>query len=100
MIGSRIKDLKEDNDLYQKDIAKVLGVSRSIYSLWEIGAKNIPLKHLNHLCNFYDVSMDYVLKLSNKKKNKNIQKINILDKKAIGYTPLLQLFRPMKRAKL
>ena len=42
MIGSRIKDLKEDNDLYQKDIAKVLGVSRSIYSLWEIGAKNIP----------------------------------------------------------
>ncbi len=85
MIGSRIKDLKEDNDLYQKDIAKVLGVSRSIYSLWEIGAKNIPLKHLNHLCNFYDVSMDYVLKLSNKKKNKNIQKINILDKKAIGY---------------
>ncbi len=84
MLGNRIKDLREDNDLTQKDVANILGVSRSIYSLWEIGAKTIPLKHLNHLCNYYGITMDYVLKLSSKKKNKNIKKIDILEKKIIG----------------
>ena len=80
----RLRNLREDYDLYQKEIAKNLNVCQQAYSKWESGDEIIPLKHLNHLCNFYDVSMDYVLKLSNKKKNKNIKKINILDKKAIG----------------
>lgn len=73
--------LREEKDLYQKDIANILSVSQQTYSTWEIGNKIIPLKHLNKLCNYYNVSMDYILKLSDKKKSKNIDQ---LEKNLIG----------------
>ena len=78
----RLFDLREYNDLYQKDVAKILGVSQQSYSQWEKGVKIIPLKHLNTLCNYYKVSMDYMLDLSNDKYyNCSIKN---LDKKIIG----------------
>ena len=58
-----IKDIREDNDIYQKEISSTLGISQQTYSMWENGTKIIPLKHLNSLCNFYNISMDYELDL-------------------------------------
>lgn len=82
MDDNKLFDLREYNDLFQKDIAKILGVKQQTYSLWERGTKIIPLKHLNNLCNYYKVSMDYVLNLSN---NKYLEsKTNKLDKILIG----------------
>ena len=82
MISERLKDFREDNDLFQKEIAEKIGISQQTYSMWENGTKIIPLKHLNTLCNIYDVNMDYFLGISNKKIKTN--KIKTLDKKLIG----------------
>lgn len=80
----RLKDLREDRDLYQKEIANYLGITQSNYSKWEIGTKIIPLKYLNKLCNYYNVSMDYMLEITNKKFDKSIKKLDSLDKAIIG----------------
>jgi transcriptional regulator with XRE-family HTH domain len=78
----KLIELREDFNLKQKDIAKLLNITQQTYSLWENGSKIIPLKHLNSLCNYYNVSMDYMLGLSNKNSFNN-GKYNI-DKKIIG----------------
>ena len=57
----KLIELREDFNLKQKDIAKILNITQQTYSLWENGSKIIPLKHLNSLCNYYNVSMDYML---------------------------------------
>lgn len=80
----RICDLREDADLLQKDIAKELGVTQQNYSLWETGEKIIPLKHLNSLCNYYNVSMNYVVKLSHNKTFSSDRITTKLDKGLIG----------------
>lgn len=78
---NKIKDLREDKDLLQKDIAKKLNIKRTSYAAWENGERIIPLKHLNTLCNFYNVNMDYIVGLKNKikktKKNYQLDKIKI-----------------------
>lgn len=82
MINDRLKDIREDKDLTQKEIAKILNISQPTYSAFENGTKIIPLKHLNTLCNYYEVSLDYILSLSNERKSTN--NILYLDKKKIG----------------
>ena len=83
MIFKRIKELRENKELTQRDIANILGISKSTYNRWETGDVFIPLKHLNTLCNFYKVSMDYIIENTN---IKNYENISIdLDKKTIGY---------------
>lgn len=82
MITDRLKDIREDKDLTQNDIAKILNIKQPTYSSFENGTKIIPLKHLNTLSNFYDVSLDYLTGLSDKRENKNI--INELNKNTIG----------------
>ena len=62
----RIKDLREDNDKTQEDIAKVLGTSQTMYARYERGANELPLHHLITLCKYYKVSADYILGLKNK----------------------------------
>ncbi len=64
---TRIKAIREDNDLTQNKIANMLGVKRSAYSLWEIGINTIPLNYLISFCNTFNLSMDYVLGLTNVK---------------------------------
>ncbi|MDE5974553.1 MAG: helix-turn-helix domain-containing protein [Eubacterium sp.] len=59
----RLKSLRIDNDLYQKDVAKVLGIDQQYYSKYEIGKNELPLRHLMTLCKFYGVSADYILGL-------------------------------------
>ena len=78
----RIYQLRESHDLYQKDIAKIIGVNQQNYSFWENGTKIIPLKHLNTLCNYYKISMDYILNLSDSKELYLSE--NKLDKVQIG----------------
>ena len=57
----KLIEIREDFNLKQKDIASVLGITQQSYSLWENGSKIIPLKHLNNLCNYYNLSMDYLI---------------------------------------
>ena len=82
MNNTRLLELREYNFLLQKDIAQILNIDRSTYSTWETNLKIIPLKHLNTLSNYYNISMDYILGLTNKKIK--YKKLNELDKKIIG----------------
>ena len=63
----RLKDLREDNDLLQKDIAKILGISQQYYSEYEKGNRTIPISHLITLAKFYNTSIDYIVGLTNNK---------------------------------
>ena len=66
----RIKDLREDNDKLQKDIASLLGISQQYYSEYENGKRTIPIQHLITLANYYNTSIDYIVGLSDSKKKK------------------------------
>jgi len=57
----RIKELREDKDIKQKDIAKILSVSRSNYANYESGTRRVPAEYLCQLADFYGVSVDYLL---------------------------------------
>lgn len=66
----RISDLREDADLKQKDLAKVLSITVQQYSLYERGEREIPFHHVITLAKFYNVSIDYIAGLTNNKKGK------------------------------
>ena len=57
----RIRDLREDADLFQKDIAKYLQCTQVCYSQYELGKRDIPTEVLIKLADFYDTSTDYLL---------------------------------------
>lgn len=63
----RLRDLREDSDKTQQQIAEVLGTSQTMYARYERGANELPIRHLYTLCEFYGVSADYILGLSNKR---------------------------------
>lgn len=69
-IYQRIRDLREDADMTQEDIAPILNTSREQYSRWERGAQEIPFHHAITLAKFYRVSLDYIAGLTNKKGGK------------------------------
>ncbi len=71
MIYKRIRDLREDCDLTQKDLAKILNCSQQVYSNYELGQRDIPTYVLIKLSAYYKVSVDYILGISD---NKKIQK--------------------------
>ena len=62
----RIRDLREDHDKTQQDIANLLGTSQTMYARYERGANEMPIRHLVTLCKYYKVSSDYILGLNNK----------------------------------
>ena len=64
----RIRDLREDKDLTQKQIGQVLNMSQTGYNQYEIGKNDIPTKVLIKLANFYNTSIDYLLGLTNEVK--------------------------------
>lgn len=64
----RIRDLREDADLTQQDVAKELSISVQQYSLYERGNREIPFHHVITLAKFYNVSIDYIAGLTNNKK--------------------------------
>ena len=63
----RLKDIREDNDKTQKDIADVLNTTYQYYSAYERGVRDIPTHHIITLAKYYNVSTDYLLGLSNDK---------------------------------
>ena len=63
----RMRNLREDNDLTQQQIAVLLGTSQTMYARYERGANEMPIRHLIRLAKYYDVSTDYLLGLTNVK---------------------------------
>ena len=62
----RIRDLREDNDFTQKQVADYLGTSQTMYARYERGANELPVHHLVSLCKLYNVSADYILGFTDK----------------------------------
>lgn len=61
----RIKNLREDKDLTQKEVGRILNMSQTGYNQYEIGRNDIPTKVSIDLANFYNTSTDYILGLTN-----------------------------------
>lgn len=66
----RIRELREDNDLKQKDIADILHTTQQVYSRYEKGTNEIPIRHLITLARYYNVSMDYITGESEEKERR------------------------------
>lgn len=64
----RIRNLREDKDLTQKQIGQLLNMSQTGYNQYEIGKNDIPTKILIQLAKFYNTSIDYLLGITNEKK--------------------------------
>ena len=67
MLYRRIRDLREDKDMTQTDMAKILHCSQRAYSNYERGERNIPIEILVMIADFHNVSVDYLLGRTNKK---------------------------------
>ena len=67
----RMKEIREEAGLKQKEVAAQMGVSKGSYSMWECGTDTIPLRRLNQFCNIFNVSLDYVVGFNNKRKYAN-----------------------------
>ena len=64
----RVRNLREDADLYQRDLAEYLHCTQVTYSRYEIGTRDIPIEVLIALAKFYNTSVDYLLGLTDEKK--------------------------------
>ena len=82
MYFNRIKYFRENNELTQDEIAKMLNTSQSNYSRWENDKELIPLIKLNEFCNIFKTNMDYVLGIT---KNNNFNGIKKYDNKVTGH---------------
>ena len=72
MYLQRLRDLREDADLNQTDIAEYLGIQQTVYSRYERGMRTIPLEHLIRLADFYNVSLDYLVGRTNNTKTNRL----------------------------
>ena len=68
MFFKRLEDLRIDNDKSQQDVADYLGCQREVYRRYEKGTRTIPIDFLIKLAKLYDVSIDYIVGISNKTK--------------------------------
>ena len=64
----RLKLIRENKNLNQKDIANILEITRGLYAQYEIADKIIPISHLNTISNYFNLSIDYLLDLNSKQK--------------------------------
>lgn len=60
----RLRDLRQDHDLTQKEVAGLLEIDQRVYSTYETGKREIPLRHLVFLAEYYHTSTDYLLDLT------------------------------------
>lgn len=67
-VETRLKDLREDKDLKQKEIANILGIDQRQYSLYERGIRSLLLNQLITLAEFYNTSIDYILYRTDERK--------------------------------
>ena len=84
--------IRDEHDLKQKEVADILGVAVSTYCVWETETSTIPLNRLIDFCNYFDVSIDYALNLSNVKKYNNM-------KKNINYSEHQKRIRRLRKVK-
>lgn len=70
-MDTRIRELREDKDLTQKQVADMLGVAQTTYSQYELNKRPMPLDYLVALCKYYKVSADYILGFTNIKERKH-----------------------------
>lgn len=98
----RIKNLREEKDLTQEDLANILGIKRPTYTSYEIERDTIPLKHLLKLCEYFDISLDYAFGFTNKLKyNQMSHQINMeLIKKRLQETRKENNISQIKLAKV
>lgn len=89
----KLKELRLEQNLSQKEIANIIGIAQQTYNHYEIEENIIPLKHLNSLANYFDVSIDYILGLSDIRKYKNYTK----DIDSIKSGNILREFRKSKK---
>lgn len=91
----KIKNIRYELGFTQSEMAKILGCTRSAYSLWEINKNTIPLYYLNKIANKFNINIDYLVDLSNCKKTEfrknEIDRIELGKKikqarKSINYT--------------
>jgi len=64
-IYQRLKDLREDHDLLQLDVANILKISQQHYSMYESGKRELPMHHFITLAKYYGVTLDYMAGLTN-----------------------------------
>ena len=72
----RLKEIREDKDLLQKDVAKLLNISQVQYSRYETGIRTMPIEKLSILADFYQVSVDYLISKTDERKPYPKSKIN------------------------
>lgn len=72
----KIRELRESNDLYQKQLASFLHIAQTTYSNYELGSRQIPIPTLIKLANFYGTSVDYLLDLTDEVKPHRQNKLN------------------------
>ena len=82
MNNTRLLDIREENELSQRKIAELLNISKFTYVRWETMEMVISLKHLNSFYNKFNTSMDFILKIDNKKRKYN--NINEINKSLVG----------------
>ncbi|MBR6384820.1 MAG: helix-turn-helix transcriptional regulator [Ruminococcus sp.] len=92
----RLKDLKEDADLTQKDVAEIIGVSVNHYGKYERGETDIPFEKVISLAEYYGVSLDYIAGRTNSKNpNENLTISDIYNKLSERDKGKLELFAEM-----
>ena len=86
---NRLKFLRERIGVTQEHLASILNIKQSVYSHYETEYYIMPIKHLNTLCNYYNVSFDYLFEFTNQKNYKNINEI--INREKVGM--ILKSFR-------
>ena len=92
IVNFRLKELRESKGLTQAQLAKIINLNRTTYNHYEVQENMLPLKHLNFLANYFDVSIDYILGLTEVKKYENTK--DAIDMKKSG--EVLKEFRKSK----
>ncbi|HHT37905.1 MAG TPA: helix-turn-helix transcriptional regulator [Mollicutes bacterium] len=77
MYLKRLKDLREDHDLTQEQLSKMLNISQRTYSYYETGGRSVPVEIICDLANIYQTSTDYILGLTDNKKDKKKKHLKI-----------------------
>lgn len=70
MYFKRVREIREDNDLYQKNVADILKISKQQYQLYESGKRDFPIDLLVEFSKYFNVSLDYIVGLSNFKERR------------------------------
>ena len=81
---SKLAMLRTKKDLTQREMAKILNVSKSTYARWETQEQIIPLYHLNNFCKYFNVTMDYILNITKSNRYLENDYTEEIDKTAIG----------------